>query len=157
MKLYVGSGEKKKEGYESIDLYDFGHNFVWDMRKGYGPWEDKKITEVYAEHFLEHLTYEEVIKFLNDTWEILRPTNGVVHICVPSIYRDAAWTLAHRSFYVERTFKELETDEMKVYGMKNWKIDRIITNSKKDIYCWMRPVDGHVREKTKSVECVGKI
>jgi len=157
MKLYVGCGEKKKEGYESIDMYDFGHNIVWDMRKGYELWEGKKVEEVYAENFLEHLTYEEAIKFLNDSWEMLKPTNGVLQICVPSVHRDASWTLPHRSFYVERTFQELETDEQKVYGIKNWKIDRLITSAKKNIYCWMRPADGPARDKIKSKECVGKI
>ena len=54
-KLYIGSGVKQKEGYQSVDIYDFGNNIVWDMRKGYGFLKGEPIEEIMAENFIEHL------------------------------------------------------------------------------------------------------
>ena len=139
IKLYVGSGEKVKEGYISVDIKDFGSNVVWDMRKGYGYWPHAEITEVYAENFLEHLTNDEVIKFLNDTWKVLIETDGLLKLDVPSIKREAAYELPHKSYYTMRTFQELETAEQEVYGIKNWKIDRLFLNHKDSIIVEMRP------------------
>ena len=139
MKLYVGSGEKTKEGYESVDIYNFGTNIVWDIRKGYEFLTNENIEEVYGENFLEHLTNDEVIKFLNDTWEVLIETNGLLKLDVPSIKREAAYELPHKSYYTMRTFQELETEEQAIYGIKNWKIERLFLNHKNSIIVEMRP------------------
>ena len=139
MKLYVGSAEKVKEGYILVDIKDFGTNIVHDMRKGYKPWKDDKIEEVWGENFLEHLTNEEAIKFLNDTWEVLIKTNGLLKLDTPSVKREAAYELPHKSYYTMRTFQELETAEQEVYGIKNWKIERLFLNHKDNVIAEMRP------------------
>lgn len=152
MKLYVGSGEKTKEGYQSVDIFDFGTNNVWDMRNGYIPWKDDEIVEVYGENFLEHFNNNEVIKFLNDTWEVLIKTNGLLKLCVPSIHREAAYELPHKSYYTERTFRELETEEQKIYGIKNWKIDRLSIDHKKNIWVEMHPSNKPIRHRANTPE-----
>ncbi len=141
MKLYVGSGAKQKEGYVSVDIRNFGINSVWDIRKGYWPWEDEEIEAVWAENFLEHLDNAEAIKFLNDTWEVLKKTKGELYVDVPSIHREGAYSLPHKTFYAERTFEELEKPDQYVYGIKNWKIKRMITNHKGNIHCWLTPIE----------------
>ena len=141
IKLYVGSGEKTKEGYISVDIKDFGTNTVHDMRKGYSLWKDKMIEAVWAENFLEHLDNAEAIEFLNNTWEVLKETDGELYVDVPSIIREGAYSLPHKTFYTERTFRELEKSDQYVYGIKNWKIRRILTNDKGNIHCWLKPVD----------------
>ena len=138
-KLYIGSGVKQKEGYQSVDIYDFGNNIVWDMRKGYGFLKGEPIEEIMAENFIEHLNNDEAIKFLNDSWEVLNKTKGVMLVIVPSVRREAAYQLPHKSYYAERTFQELEKDDQYIYGIKSWKIRRMITNDKGNIHCWMEP------------------
>ena len=139
IKLYVGSGDKTKEGFQSVDIYDFGTNKIWDMRLGYGPWKDEKIDDVYGENFLEHFTNDEAIKFLSDTCEVLIETNGTLKLDVPSIKREAAFEFPHKSYYKMRTFHELETEEQPIYGIKNWKIERLFMNHKDSIIVYMRP------------------
>ena len=141
MKLYIGSGEKQKEGYQSIDIYDFGTNIVHDMRNGYGFLKGEKVEEIIAENFLEHLTSDEAIKFLNDSWGVLKKTKGKMLIIVPSIHREAAYQFPHKSYYAKRTFEELEKATQYIYGIKNWHINRMIINDKGNIHCWLVPIE----------------
>ena len=150
MKLYVGSGEKKKEGYVSVDIYDFGINIVHDMRKGYDLWKGQKVEEVYGENFLEHFTNDEAVKFLNDTWEVLIETEGMLKLDVPSIKREAAFEFPHKSYYTMRTIQELETAEQSRYGIKNWKIDRLFMNHKDSIIVEMNPSKVPIRHRANT-------
>ena len=143
-KLYIGSGVKQKEGFQSVDIYDFGTNIVHDMRKGYGFLKGEKVDEIIAENFLEHLTNDEAIKFLNDSWEVLKEGKGRMLIIVPSISREAAYQLPHKSYYSKRTFEELEKAEQYIDGIKNWHIDRMIVNDKGNIHCWLVPIERRI-------------
>jgi len=87
--LEVGAGEKPGKGEwitidvtKSCDLY-------WDLRKGI-PFPNETVQKIYSSHFFEHLSFEEIQRFLDECRRALIP-NGKFLICVPNarIYIDA--------------------------------------------------------------------
>lgn len=63
VKLDIGCGGNKKEGFIGVDMYKMnGVDVVADLRKKW-PWKDNSVDEVHSAHFIEHLTN------FNDKWE----------------------------------------------------------------------------------------
>ena len=87
--LEVGSGDKKGvRGWTTLDKTK-NCDIFWDLRNGI-PFPAESITKIYSSHFLEHLSYDEGQKFLDECLRTLRP-GGVFSICVPNarIYIEA--------------------------------------------------------------------
>lgn len=63
--------------------------FLQDLRKPF-PWKDGTVDVVYSSHTLEHLTREDGLKFLKESYRILKP-GGTIRILVP----DLAATVQH--------------------------------------------------------------
>ena len=134
MKLNVGAGNRVIEGYEGLDIVDFGQKYLCDVRITLpnSHWE-----QIRANHFLEHLTQDEAIKFLNDC----HGKCDELYIEVPHKDNPGAYQLTHFTYYTEETFKALErSDYPESYDIKNWHIKRMVTNSHQDLHCWMEPV-----------------
>lgn len=73
MKLDIGCGKNKKEGFTGVDQYEMpGVDVVMDLR-GSWPWEDNEVDEVHCSHFLEHLTQEERVHFMNELYRVMKP------------------------------------------------------------------------------------
>jgi predicted SAM-dependent methyltransferase len=58
-----------------------GLDYQCDLRRNL-PFEDSRFLGIYSEHFLEHLSSEEVKKFLNECFRILCP-KGTLRLVVP--------------------------------------------------------------------------
>ena len=87
--LEVGAGDKKGiNGWVTIDMTR-NCDIYWDLTKGI-PFPDESISKIYSSHFLEHLSYNENQKFLNECLRVLMP-GGHFSICVPNarIYIEA--------------------------------------------------------------------
>jgi predicted SAM-dependent methyltransferase len=81
-KLHVGSGPLVRESWTNVDLeHHPGVEFVLDVRDGL-PFAD--VQYVYAEHFLEHLTYDEGIRFLKECRNVLS-ADGVLRLSTPNL------------------------------------------------------------------------
>jgi len=134
VKLNVGCGKRKLEGYVGLDIKDFGQEYLCDVREGLPV---DKCEQIRANHFLEHLTQDEAIKFLNDCHDKC----DELYIEVPHKRGNNAWVLTHKTFYTEETFRSLERDDItESYGIKRWKIKKLVVNDRNDIHCWMKPV-----------------
>jgi len=73
MKLDIGCGKNKKDGFTGVDQYAMeGVDIVADLRKPW-PWDDGSIEEVHSSHFVEHLTATERVHFYNELWRVLAP------------------------------------------------------------------------------------
>lgn len=85
MKLHLGCGNKRIEGWLNVDKYQSpAIDKRVDLEKFPWPWKDGSVDEVLMHHVLEHLgqntaTYIGVIKEL---WRVCRK-DAVVHIAVP--------------------------------------------------------------------------
>ncbi|MGH7274108.1 MAG: class I SAM-dependent methyltransferase [Nitrospiria bacterium] len=71
LKIDFGCGKNPREGFQGADIRDFGQPFVFDLRKKW-PWADGSIEEAHTSHFLEHLTAEERIHFVNELYRCLK-------------------------------------------------------------------------------------
>lgn len=82
LKLDLGCGKNKREGFLGVDSIKFdGVDIVADLREKW-PWEDGSVDEVHCSHFLEHFERLERIHFANELYRVLKP-NGTAQIIVP--------------------------------------------------------------------------
>lgn len=73
MKLNIGCGFKKLDGYINIDENEkWSPDIVRDVNKGL-PFSDNTIDEIYSNHFVEHL--EDLVWFMQECHRVLK-TNG---------------------------------------------------------------------------------
>lgn len=92
IKLELGSGPKKgKDGWTTVDIGSSIHtaDISWDLRRGI-PLSNESVMKIYSSHLLEHIPYEQLLKFLQDCHRVLK-AEGVFLVCVPNfrIYIDA--------------------------------------------------------------------
>jgi SAM-dependent methyltransferase len=97
MKLDLGCGTKKREGFVGVDSMTLpGVDVVVDLRITPWPWADNSIDAAFSSHFVEHLTGEERIPFFNELWRVLKP-GAQAEIITPD------WS--HASAYGDPTHK----------------------------------------------------
>lgn len=83
MKLDLGCGTRKTEGYIGVDCRAFdGVDVICDIGKDKWPWGDDTVDEVICSHTVEHLTGPERIHFVNELYRVLRK-GGKAAIIVP--------------------------------------------------------------------------
>ena len=95
MKLNLGCGDKKREGFCNVDICG-DPDLKCDLSQFPWPFEDGTIDEVYSEHFLEHvLDFERTVTEIH---RILKP-GGIMHFKVPH-FRSSfyPWHLHHYPF-----------------------------------------------------------
>lgn len=143
MKIDVGCGKTWKRtqanGFAGIDKHDFGQEYVLDVRDGL-PFSNETVDEARSEHFLEHLTRDEAVAFLNEMWRVLK-RGAVFHVIVPYGLHPKAYVLTHRSFWTPETFKDLaRPDRWNVYGIRRWRVGKAFVNKRDNIHAFMEPI-----------------
>jgi len=83
LKLHVGCGNVRFEGWVNIDITGKHLDVKCDVRKGL-PCADNSAALIYNEHFLEHLTCEEGLDVLREFHRVLKP-GGIVRIATPDL------------------------------------------------------------------------
>ena len=82
MKLDLGAGKNKREGFLGVDVRPFdGVDIVADLTQPW-PWADGEVEEINASHIVEHFTAPQRIHFVNECWRVLKP-GGKVSVVVP--------------------------------------------------------------------------
>ncbi|MDX2253278.1 MAG: methyltransferase domain-containing protein [Nitrospira sp.] len=84
IKIDIGCGPNKREGFIGVDVLPFGGkvDVVMDVRKTPWPWKDGEVEEVHCSHFLEHLSGPERIEFFNELYRVMK-TGAKMTIVVP--------------------------------------------------------------------------
>jgi hypothetical protein len=73
LRLDLGCGTRKKEGFTGVDSIKFdGVDVVADLRKRW-PWKDGTVDEIHCSHFIEHLTARERVHFCNEAYRVMKP------------------------------------------------------------------------------------
>ncbi len=109
MKLDLGCGPFKAEGYTGIDIYDYSKKYK-DFIQGGVPeilhvFDDNSIEKVRASHFLEHIAQPKVIEAMNEIYRIL-VKGGLFEIVVPpTTGRGAFCDPTHVSFWNDMSFR----------------------------------------------------
>jgi len=97
MKLNLGCGYKKYEGYVNVDSApQCVPDVVWDLDKTPWPWEDSSVEEIKLEHVLEHMgqTTEAYLAIWKEMYRVAKD-EAVIDIMVPH------WN--HENFYHDPT------------------------------------------------------
>jgi hypothetical protein len=71
IRLDIGCGRTKEEGWIGVDSIDFGQKHILDVRKGL-PYKDGEVDTVRSSHFVEHLTGAERIDFFNELFRVMK-------------------------------------------------------------------------------------
>lgn len=98
-KIEIGSGNKKRPGYESCDIRNIpGVDHVCQADNL--PFTDQSIDEIYSRHFIEHLTLREFLKTLAE-WNRVLKVGGEIYVICPNLLFHLKQVLegSHASFY----------------------------------------------------------
>jgi predicted SAM-dependent methyltransferase len=80
MKLNIGSGKNRLDGYVSVDPFVDGpgilNNFAWQLPFDYG-----SVEEIYCSHSLEHIPHDKLFDTLEEFYRVLRINGNLIIIC----------------------------------------------------------------------------
>lgn len=87
-KLNIGCGRKKIDGYTNIDGLSWNGNtdIIWDITKTPYPFKDNQIEEIVCMEVLEHISFNDTLRVLNEFYRIL-DIGGTLHLQVPDCGR----------------------------------------------------------------------
>jgi SAM-dependent methyltransferase len=114
VKLDIGCGSKKKDGFIGIDRLKFdGVDVICEVGVAPLPYEENSVAEVYSSHFVEHLSAPERIQFLNELYRVMKPgakaTIVVPHFASGRAYGDPTHQWPPISefwfYYLNRTWR----------------------------------------------------
>ena len=90
IKLDLGCGKNKQQGFHGVDVLKFdGVDTILDLRQAW-PWKDGSVEQAYSSHFIEHLTQDERVHFFNELYRVLIP-GGQANLIFPSWSSERAY------------------------------------------------------------------
>jgi predicted SAM-dependent methyltransferase len=82
LRLHIGCGDHRLEGWQNIDSKALPQvDRVLDIRDGL---DYSDVDAIYAEHFLEHLRFDDGLAFLAECRRVLRP-EGILRLSTPNL------------------------------------------------------------------------
>lgn len=121
MKLNLGCGKDKLKGYINMDMRDYGHNIVRDVRRGI-PFNDNTFDEVFTSHFMEHIGHEDIYFVVEEVYRVLKD-GGKFIIRVPHSGTPQAFFPDHVSFWNKEMVYALIHDPYQNYGQYKYSIE----------------------------------
>jgi predicted SAM-dependent methyltransferase len=100
LRLHLGCGGVRKEGWVNVDLLGDPVDVAWDLSKPL-PFDDGSVDAVFHEHLLEHLPLQSGIGFSKECFRVVRP-GGIVRVGVPDAGRLLASYLDPSDDYLDR-------------------------------------------------------
>lgn len=82
MKLHLGCGNKKINGFINVDTRELPSVDVIDDIRILSKFEDNSIDLIYASHVLEHIGRREYINVLKKWYQLLK-SDGILRIAIP--------------------------------------------------------------------------
>jgi SAM-dependent methyltransferase len=127
IKLSLGCGREKKEGFIGLDIEDFGWNKVCDITKDIFPFGDNAVDYLELENVLEHIERKYWRHLFNECHRVLKK-DGVLEIISPDATKSIGLAMqdpTHLSFVVKGTFTSYLTGNRPRnadYGFKRWEV-----------------------------------
>lgn len=112
MKLDLGCGDNKREGFLGVDLHKTDSvDIEADLFRTPWPFEDNSVEEVHCSHFIEH--HPDLLLFWSELYRILKP-EGKATIIAPYGKNNRAWQdpthvraiVEESFFYLDRNFRK---------------------------------------------------
>lgn len=87
VRLHLGCGSHRVEGWINVDFLRPGRklDLYWDLRRPL-PYRDGSVDAIFAEHVLEHMSFDDGVCLLREARRVLR-RDGTVRIGVPDLDR----------------------------------------------------------------------
>jgi hypothetical protein len=83
LKLNLGAGQERKEGFKSVDHHRFpGIDITADLTQRW-PWGDETVAEIWMNHVLEHFTGKQRVHIFNEMGRVLQK-GGTATVITPS-------------------------------------------------------------------------
>ncbi len=103
MKLDLGCGANKQEGFTGVDICDIpGVDIVHNLEVFPWPFEDNSVDEVFCSHYFEHTGNP--MAFMNELYRIMKPGAKATIIC-PYYTSIRCWQdPTHKNAISEATF-----------------------------------------------------
>jgi hypothetical protein len=110
VKLYLGCGERRVEGYVHVDFRKTDAvDVVHDLNRLPWPWEDDVATRIVAVDVVEHLEID-LIRFCDECWRVMAP-GGELFVRTPHHRSESSWIdPTHRWHIDERSFEYLDPE-----------------------------------------------
>lgn len=105
MKINLGGGMKKMEGWVNVDIRPFPQvDYVLDIGKDKLPFEDNSVYEIFADNVYEHLTPDQLFFSIEECFRVLKP-KGFLTVAVPKAGTKAFYIHPdHKIQFIEDTF-----------------------------------------------------
>ncbi len=131
MKLDLGVGDNKREGYIGVDIVETSStDVVHDLNVYPWPFEDGSVDEIHCSHYVEHIPHDVnnedkrdgLIQFMDEVYRILKP-EGKINIVAPYYKNERAFgDPTHRRYIGDLSFlywnKEWrDTNKLSHYGI----------------------------------------
>jgi len=122
MKLDVGCGKNKREGYIGLDINNLvGVDYIINLDEQKLPFEDNSVKEIYTHHTLEHC--QNIISIMNEFYRVCKP-NAKIKIIVPYGYsHQFTQDPTHKTAFNEDTFRKYFCNSEYVKAFSNYGID----------------------------------
>lgn len=138
IRINIGCGEQKKEGWIGIDKADYGQEIKRDLLRGL-PFCDNSIEEIIADSILEHIHENDDFTFvMNECLRVLK-SGGQMYVRCPhwrgsSRHKDPT----HCRDFDERSFSYFEPNNRWKYGFdKRWKVEKIENHNNETLEFWL--------------------
>jgi len=138
IKLIIGCGEQKEDGWIGLDKADYGQKYIRDLKRGL-PFCDNSVDYIKADSVLEHIeSNDDFIFIMNECLRVLKK-EGTMYIRCPhwrgqSRYKDPT----HCRDFDEKTFTYLQKENRWRYGFdKRWKIKKIQNHNNETLEVWL--------------------
>lgn len=119
MKIYLGAGSDKKEGFENLDIVPLpGVVYVCDVTKGL-PFKDGEVDEIYSQDFLEHIYPVDVIPLINEMYRVLKEGGIMEHIMPYAGSKNDFGSPSHVSHWNEWTWEHF------IKGERRFEVDKM--------------------------------
>ena len=104
MKLDIGCGNYKKEGYTGVDIIKLpGVDIVCDIKQGMPMIENNSVAEIHCSAVLEHIS--DLTSVMREFHRVLKP-GGTLTVIVPHCFSEMAFRdPTHCRYFTFRTFK----------------------------------------------------
>lgn len=106
MKIDIGCGSSKKDGFVGIDIQNIpGVDLLLDLSREQLPFDDNSVSEVYSSHFFEHLGIDSVQRILEEIYRVCLD-GSIVKIRVPHFSGSACFYEYHKTSFRYSSFSE---------------------------------------------------
>jgi len=83
VKLNLGCGQRKEEGYVNVDIVKTeATDQIVDLFEFPWPWECNSVEEIFAAHFFEHVPAKIRFEFMDECYRVLIP-DGIIRFIIP--------------------------------------------------------------------------